>query len=326
MEKGLLLDVGRKFWAIEQLYRVIDLLSELKMTHLQLHFSESFGFRLECTSYPKITSKEHYTKAEIIQLLAYAKEKNVQIIPDLDSPGHLKQILKNYPDFSLIDKNEKKNLEALDVSNPFAQAFLFEIYEEFAQLFSSCTYFHIGADEFIDFSKIDNYPNLIFKTKEVFGEDASGIEFYVRYVNSLADLLKKHGLKTRVWNDGFFRKNLNSKVALDKEIQVSYWTNWEQNMASVYKWLEEGYELLNYCDNDLYYVLGEMAGYSYPTKEKLSDFKKEKFSGNQYLTTEEMKQVKGIYFSVWADKPDAKKIEEILEELKDLLPVFVEKL
>ena len=61
----------------------------------------------------------------------------------------------------------------------------------------------------------------------------------------------------------FYEKTLN------KNVEVCYWTNWDKGMAEVKEWLTKGYTLINFCDNDLFYVLGEEAGYSYPTAEKL---------------------------------------------------------
>ena len=107
-------------------------------------------------------------------------------------------------------------------------------------------------------------------------------------------------------------------------MEVCYWTNWDKGMAEVKEWLTKGYTLINFCDNDLFYVLGEEAGYSYPTAEKLErEGKIQKFSGQQYLNQEEMKAVRGTYFSIWADNAAAKSVSEILDDLSKVLPVFM---
>ncbi|THE12069.1 lacto-N-biosidase [Enterococcus hirae] len=327
MEKGLMIDVGRKFWSLEDLRKLILLLKKEKLTHLQLHLSDSSGFRLKSEMYPEITSKECYIKEEMLDFLAFAKEQNITIIPDIDSPGHLGVVLKEHPEFILkyIDEkgNEQPAKDALDVSNPEAVAFIKNIYREFIAVFSGCSTWHIGGDEFIDFQTIEQYPSLIQRSKEIFGQKATGLEFYVSYVNELTSLMKEQGITCRIWNDGFFRKDHVSIVELTKDVEVCYWTNWDKNMASIRFWLKKGYNIINFDDNDLYYVLGEKAGYTYPT---LEHFKYNKFSGNQFLTEEEMKQVKGTFMSVWCDDFAAKTTTEIMADLAILLPKFVTEL
>lgn len=327
MEKGLLLDVGRKFWTIEELEGLIQLLSKNKIPFLQLHLSESLGFRVACETAPEIVSQRFYTKQELKNLLQKAKKLNVEIIPDFDTPGHLGNILKYYPQYALtfIDQNgvEKVDIEALDVTNSKARAFIFGIIQEMLEVFSDSQYVHIGADEFIPFHKIDKYKKLVSESREVFGELASGLEFYVEYVNELAEIIKDNGKTARIWSVGFYRSDLKSLVELTKDVEVCYWTRWDKNMADVQTWLEKGYTLLNYNDNYLYYVLGEKNNYPYPTAEKLaSRFSKELFSNEQRLTNQEMQQVKGVFFSIWSDDPTAKTAKEILEDLKRLIPAL----
>ncbi|KSU13695.1 family 20 glycosylhydrolase [Lactococcus lactis] len=140
----------------------------------------------------------------------------------------------------------------------------------------------------------------------------------------MTEHLQKKGKQVRIWNDGFLRKDLQSLVPLNKNVEVCYWTNWDKGMAEVKEWLTKGYTLINFCDNDLYYVLGEEAGYSYPTAEKLErEGKIQKFSGQQYLNQEEMKAVRGTYFSIWADNAAAKSVSEILDDLSKVLPEFM---
>ena len=326
MERGLLLDVGRKFWSIDEIKQLIELMAKVGLTHLQLHLSENEAFRLnlKAVSTDRMSSVNDrtYSYDDIQEILKFAHRYKIQVIPDIDAPGHLRALLKNRQEFALPETEGC----ALDVTNSLACEWFLSIIRECCEWFSECDIFHIGGDEFIDFRRMEDYPYLLSKSREYYGEKASGLEFYVDFVNHIAQYLSLKGKKVRVWNDGFLRKDLESLSVLTKDVEVCYWTNWDVNMALVEDWLHEGYRLVNFCDNDLYYVLGENAGYNYPSVEKLVKFAdRNKFSGGQILTNEEMKSVSGTYFSVWADKAEAKSVSEILNDLAELLPIFVKK-
>lgn len=317
MEKGLLVDIGRKYWSIAELKRLVLLLQEHKLTHLQLHLNENEGFALNFTDSP--VSKK-YSENMLKELKEFAKTHEITLIPDFDSPGHMGSLLEQNPEFALPDSNQ----QAVDVTNPAVIDWIIGIIDKIVDIFPDSDTFHIGADEFIDFRQIEKYPYLVEKTREKYGNKASGLEFYYDYVNQLTEHMQKKGKQVRIWNDGFLRKDLQSLVPLNKNVEVCYWTNWDKGMAEVKEWLAKGYTLINFCDNDLYYVLGEEAGYSYPTAEKLErEGKIQKFSGQQYLNQEEMKAVRGTYFSIWADNAAAKSVSEILDDLSKVLPVFM---
>ncbi len=280
MEKGLLVDIGRKYWSIAELKRLVLLLQEHKLTHLQLHLNENEGFALNFTDSP--VSKK-YSENMLKELKEFAKTHEITLIPDFDSPGHMGSLLEQNPEFALPDSNQ----QAVDVTNPAVIDWIMGIIDKIVDIFPDSDTFHIGADEFIDFRQIEKYPYL-------------------------------------VENDGFLRKDLQSLVPLNKNVEICYWTNWDKGMAEVKEWLTKGYTLINFCDNDLYYVLGEEAGYSYPTAEKLErEGKIQKFSGQQYLNQEEMKAVRGTYFSIWADNAAVKAVSEILDDLSKVLPEFM---
>ena len=327
-EKALMLDMGRKFYTKEWILNLLDYMHQLKMDTLQLHFSENPGFRIECETYPEIVSEDHLTKSEVREIIDYAMEREIQIIPDFDTPGHLQQVLAHFPHFQL-DKLEDgkvvKDERALDITNPEAREFIKKIYKEYAALFHESKFFHIGADEFIDFDKVDEFPVLIAYSKKHYGEDASGMEAYVEYTNEIAEFIESLGFTARVWNDGFYRKNRESLVELRPSIQICYWTKWNQNMAEPETFIEKGYQLINFCDNYFYYVLGENAGYTYPTEEKIrAEWTINRFPHGKHLGTKEMESVIGTSFAIWSDKPDAQTEEEVFAGIKEPLKAMME--
>ena len=329
-ERSLLLDIGRKYYSKEWIFSLIDLMSELKLNTLQLHFSDNEGFRIESTSYPSIVSKEHLKKSEVKEIISYAKKHYIQVIPELDTPGHLKKFLKKYPQWRLnrVGKaNEFIDYRALDITNSEAVSAIHTLLFEYFDLFRESTYFHLGADEFIDFDSFHEYPILQETAKKRYGRLATGIELYIDYTNQLIEEAKKAGFIPRVWSDGFYRKNQSSIVALSKDVQITYWTRWNEHMSSIDDYLEQGYEVINFNDNYFYFVLGEAAGYRYPNAEKIrKEWSINLFAGDQKITQAQLSNVIGTSFAIWSDQPEALTEEQVMEKLVDPLKAYAEKL
>ncbi|MGG5333193.1 family 20 glycosylhydrolase [Enterococcus sp. AZ163] len=323
-ERIVMLDIGRKYYPLVELKRLVRSMALFQFTHLQLHFSENEGFGIESLRYPEIVSAEHLTQAEIKELIAYAKQYYLELIPDLDSPGHLQQVLRHYPQWQLPMKDSERDTKAVDILNPEATAFIHAIYQEFAELFYESRYFHIGADEFVDFDLLENYPELKKAASKHFGKSASGIETFISYINDLAAYVKGLGFTVRVWNDGFYRSNRQEQVHLTQDCEISYWTRWNQHMAPIEKYFEKNYSVINHNDNFFYYVLGEAAGYSYPTYEKINaEFQLTTFANGQRVIN--LTQTKGIAISVWADVPEAKQSREVINDIFWLQAALSEK-
>ncbi|KAF1296667.1 lacto-N-biosidase [Enterococcus sp. JM4C] len=330
-ERIFMVDMGRKFYSKETLMKFIDVLGLFQFNYLQLHFSEDIGFRIESETYPEIVSSHYLTKAEVRELIVYANLSGIEIIPDFDSPGHLKQILANHPEWQLRKKLADGTIElnpaALSIDKPEAVAYIWKIYEEYAELFKGSTYFHIGADEFVDFDEIDAYPDLTAYAKELYGQKGQAIDAFITYVNQVAEKISQLGFVPRVWNDGFFRVNREEHVCLSDKVEITYWTRWNKNMATVSTFLEKGYTVINYNDNFFYYVLGENAGYTYPTYEKIrNEWNPTRFAQDQVIDLDGYsEQLPGVCFPVWADKPEAKTEEEVFEEVSYALAAVMEK-
>lgn len=329
-ERGLMVDAGRKYFSFEWFIRLLPQLYRQKVNRLQLHFSDNEGFRIESERYPEVVSKNYLSKEEVRIILEKASLYGIQIIPEFDSPGHLEQILKFYPQFCMQEKlnNEMSSMKrALDITNPDAVDFIKDFILEYCDLFQECRYFHLGADEFIEFNHLEKYPQLLQCAQNKYGKNASGLELYVDYTNELAQLVKEQGFIPRVWNDGFYRKNISCLNELNSSIEVAYWTRWDQNMAEIETFIEKGHRLVNFNDNFFYYVLGEAAGYCYPTIEKINeDWEINKFAQNQYMKQSNLQKVAGCYLAVWSDIADAQSENEVARNILPLLEVISKKI
>ncbi|MDO6428461.1 beta-N-acetylhexosaminidase [Thalassotalea sp. 1_MG-2023] len=176
--RGMHLDVSRHFYDIDFIKKYIDWLSHHKFNKFQWHLTDDQGWRIEINAYPKLTEigskrsktvvghtydyqpiyddlphRGFYTQAQIKEVVEYAKQKHVEIIPEIDIPGHSTAIIAAYPELSCHGNNV--NVEShfgifeqvLCPSNK-TMTFLASVYREVADLFPS-KYIHIGGDEVI---------------------------------------------------------------------------------------------------------------------------------------------------------------------------------
>lgn len=329
-ERILMLDMGRKYYSKDIIVKLIDSMCLAQFNYLQLHFSENEGFRIECNTAPEVVSEKYLTKDEIREIIAYARQSGIELIPDFDSPGHLKQILKHHPKWQLKKQSHCGKLKcddsALNICNSQAVEFILSIYKEFAELFVESTYFHVGGDEFVNFDEIGSYPELRAAAKEKFGESAEAIDCFVDYVNHVSDKISSWGFIPRVWNDGFFRLNRKEQVKLSKEVEITYWTKWNKNMAPLTTFIEKGFSVVNFNDNYFYYVLGENVGYTYPTYDKIADY----WEPSQYAHGQQIpkitSQFPGVALAIWSDIPEAKSQTEVWNEVSYLLFAIIQKL
>lgn len=163
--RGLLLDCSRHFFSVEVVKKYIDLLSHYKMNVLHWHLTEDQGWRIAIDQYPKLTEvgawrtepdgSEYggfYTKDEIREVVAYAKERYVTIIPEIELPGHSQAALAAYPELSCTGEHvEVANdwgvfKEIYCAGNEETFVFLENVLSEVMELFPS-EYIHIGGDE-----------------------------------------------------------------------------------------------------------------------------------------------------------------------------------
>ena len=109
--RGAMLDVARHFFSVEDVKRFIDFLATYKMNVLHLHLSDDQGWRIEIKSWPKLTeiggSTEvgggeggFYTQEQYTEIVKYAQERNIMIIPEIDMPGHTNAALASYPELN----------------------------------------------------------------------------------------------------------------------------------------------------------------------------------------------------------------------------------
>jgi hexosaminidase len=154
--RGLLLDPSRRFEGIDVTKRTLDGMAAVKLNVLHWHLSDDQGFRVESRVYPRLQEKGSdgffYTQEQVKDVLAYARERGIRVVPEFDMPGHATSWLAGYPElgsapgpFSLVRAWGIFDF-VLDPSREEVYAFLDRFLGEMAGLFPDA-YFHIGGDE-----------------------------------------------------------------------------------------------------------------------------------------------------------------------------------
>lgn len=174
--RGFMLDEGRHFFGKDEIKRVIDMMAIYKMNRFHWHLTEDQGWRIEIKKYPKLTETGawrnskvlaygdvkpdgeryggFYTQKDIKEIVAYAKKKFIEIIPEIDIPGHSQAAVAAYPEFLACDPENKHEVwlqqgistDVINVANPKAIQFAKEVIDELTELFPF-NYIHLGGDE-----------------------------------------------------------------------------------------------------------------------------------------------------------------------------------
>lgn len=220
--RGMLIDVCRHFATVEEMKTHIDILSMFKINRLHWHLTEDQGWRIEIKKYPKLTevgSKRteydgteygpfFYTQDEIKEIVAYAAERFVTIIPEIELPGHAMGAITAYPELSCFPKTQKGSDYAVrtiwgvevDVYCPGKETtfeFLSDVIDEVAPLFPG-EYFHIGGDE----CPKDRWKVCTDCQKRIKSEglkDEHELQSYT--IHRAQEMLAKHGKKLIGWDE-----------------------------------------------------------------------------------------------------------------------------
>jgi hexosaminidase len=164
--RGTMIDVSRHFIPIDVLKRNLDGMAAVKMNVLHWHLSDDQGFRAESRKFPRLTGMGSdgmfYTQDEIRDLIAYAHDRGIRVIPEFDIPGHSRSWFLGYPDLS--SGTGPYTLEGggidpiMDPTRESTYKFLEKFIAEMAKLFPD-KYFHIGGDE-VDGKQWDANPQI----------------------------------------------------------------------------------------------------------------------------------------------------------------------
>ncbi|SFS42276.1 beta-N-acetylhexosaminidase [Lutibacter maritimus] len=154
--RGLMIDVARHFHPVDVLKRNLDAMAAVKMNVFHWHLTDDQGFRIESKKHPKLhqlgSDGQYYTQEQIKDVVQYASDRGIRVVPEIDVPGHATAILTAYPEIG--SKDTIYSIErfsgifdpTLDPTNEKTYEILGDLFAEMAELFPD-KYFHIGGDE-----------------------------------------------------------------------------------------------------------------------------------------------------------------------------------
>jgi len=207
--RGLLIDVCRHWMPIEVIKRNLDGMAAVKLNVLHWHLSEDQGFRVECKSFPKLhemgSDGNYFTQDQIREIVEYASDRGIRVVPEFDMPGHTTSWLVGYPE--LASAPGPYEIERLwGVFDPCMDPTKEELYEfldvfigDMAQLFPD-EYFHIGGDE-VNGKHWNANPNISSFKKKHRMKDNHDLQAY--FNKRVQSIVKKHGKKMVGWDEIF---------------------------------------------------------------------------------------------------------------------------
>jgi hexosaminidase len=307
-ERGLMLDTGRRFFDVAFVENQIRDMSYLKMNYFHLHVSDTFGFRLESTTHPEITSAQHYSKQDIANIIAIGNAYHVQVIPEIDTPGHMDAILSGElsvgKDYRLKDSSGGISASFIDLSIPGARTLLSDLITEYEPLFTSSPYWHIGADEYV--TNYGSYPQLLTYARANYGASATAKDTYYGYINWADAIVRAGGKTTRMWNDGI--KSGDGTVSPNADIIVEYWYNYGLTPQQL---INAGHTIANESWTPTYYVYG---GAKPDPTWMYESWNPELFQGSN--TINNAAKDLGSVIHVWCDNPNAETQDQTAAGIK----------
>ncbi len=248
--RGFMIDCARHMFSIEELKKLIDVAASFKFNKFHWHLSDDQGFRIELDSLPELTEKGsvrdcdsfinckstypycgYYKKSEIKEIVSFCKERYIDVIPELDMPGHQSAFLHVYPQFTCNGENvqvkTKQGIfkDIVCAANTEAKETLKTILNEICELFPYDT-IHIGGDEVPKSNwRSCEKCRKIMKNKGL--SDYNDLQCL--FINEMAEYLKNKGKNCIVWNDCLKGRNLSADITVQHWQKRSFATATEAN-------------------------------------------------------------------------------------------------
>ena len=206
--RGLLIDVARHFQPVDVLKRNLDAMASVKLNVFHWHLSDDQGFRVESKIYPKLhelaSDGQYYTHEQIKDVVQYAANLGIRVVPEIDIPGHATAILTAYPELA-SKENHVYSIERYagifdPTLNPIKEVtyhFLENLFTEITPLFPDA-YFHIGGDENEGKHWDENHKIQAFKAKKGF---KSNHELQNYFNIRIEKILHRLGKKMMGWDE-----------------------------------------------------------------------------------------------------------------------------
>jgi N-acetyl-beta-hexosaminidase len=335
--RGLMLDVSRHFSDVEMVKRTIDMLALHQLNIFHWHLTDDQGWRIEIKSHPELTEvgawrddtvvgrylggtdyptdgKRHggfYTQEQIREIVAYAKERYIEIIPEIDLPGHTSAVLAAYPQLGCEDKEYKVAnrwgviRDVLCAGNPASLDLFKDIMDEVCDLFPG-KYIHLGGDECVK-DRWKACPKCQRKIRELGLKDGSRYskEDYLQswFMGEVASFVQSKGKRVIGWDE------ILEGVPMDDSVIMS-WRGTEGGITAA----RMGYDVVMTPTSDMYFdqsqtlasQLEEIPVGGFINVMKVYSYEPLPAS----LTPEQQKHILGCQANVWCEYMPEERIRQ----------------
>jgi hexosaminidase len=284
--RGLMIDSARHFIPLDVIHRNINGMEAVKMNVFHWHLSENQGFRAESKKFPKLHEQGsdalYYTQDEIRDLIAYARDRGIRVVPEFDMPGHTTAWFVGHPELASgkgpyeIERKWGIFDPAMDPTSEKVYKFLDELIGEMAKLFPD-HYFHIGGDE-VNGKEWNANPKIQAYMKAHGIKDNEALQGY--FSGRVQKLVTKHGKTVVGWDEVLVE-------GVPKDIVIQSW----RGQASLAKAAKQGYHGI--LSNGYYLDLGWSAARHYAVDPMSGD------AAN--LSAEEKQRILGGESCMWAE-------------------------
>lgn len=335
--RGLMLDVSRHFSDVEMVKRTIDMLALHQLNIFHWHLTDDQGWRIEIKSHPELTEvgawrddtvvgrylggtdyptdgKRHggfYTQEQIREIVAYAKERYIEIIPEIDLPGHTSAVLAAYPQLGCEDKEYKVAnrwgviKDVLCAGNPASLDLFKDIMDEVCELFPG-KYIHLGGDECVK-ERWKACPKCQRKIRELGLKDGSRYskEDYLQswFMGEVASFVQSKGKRVIGWDE------ILEGVPMDDSVIMS-WRGTEGGITAA----RMGHDVVMTPTSDMYFdqsqtlasQLEEIPVGGFINVMKVYSYEPLPAS----LTPEQQKHILGCQANVWCEYMPEERIRQ----------------
>ncbi|MDE7387986.1 MAG: beta-N-acetylhexosaminidase, partial [Muribaculaceae bacterium] len=251
--RGFMLDVSRHFFTIDEVKRMLDVMSYYKLNRFHWHLTDDQGWRIEMPQYPRLTtvgatapnsrftdmnSKSQYwinhpygpyfyTQDELREVVAYAKERHIEVIPEVDMPGHFCAAMAAYPEFSCNPGGSHSvwddggiSSDVLNVANPAAVQFAKDVLTTLMDIFPYPS-IHIGGDE-CPTSAWENNAECKDLYKRIGAK--SWRELQSNFIMELNDHVKASGRTLSMWDESISASGADTEKVKQTDAFIYCWT------------------------------------------------------------------------------------------------------
>ena len=250
--RGFMLDVSRHFFDVAQVKRMLDVMAYYKLNKFHWHLSDDQGWRIEIKKYPKLTTVGatrdfswevdpvygryqtyepygpfFYTQEEAKEVVEYAEKLHIEVIPEIDMPGHFVAAMTAYPEYSCTPNGAHNvwtdggiSSDVMNVANPKAVQFTKDIITELAAIFPS-KHFHIGGDECPTTAWENNA-----ECKALYKEQ--GLTSYralqSHFIKQIDEHVKSLGKHLFMWNESISASGADQTIIQNTDATIMCWT------------------------------------------------------------------------------------------------------